>query len=178
MRNIGSALTKLNNGEVLIELAKKSGLWTSEVHNQVWERPRFKQNLGDLVPAALSNEFALWTSEFGRLCELLGHLTAHRDTLKISAKTARATARSRIRKDATALPQDADTAPKPVKPKTASEINDLAEEDPGVLDSDKALNIIEMLISIVAASKEATQMYLSTISRELAFRETQAKQRF
>jgi len=45
-------------------------------------------------------------------------------------------------------------------------------------DADKALNSVEVLISIVSASKEATTMYLQTISREIAFRETQAKSRF
>ena len=47
-----------------------------------------------------------------------------------------------------------------------------------MIEADKKLNAVEMFISIVSATKEATAMYISTISREISFKETQAKSRF
>lgn len=190
VKTVASGLNHLANGRDLVELAQRSGMWTTELQSQNWERPRFPRNLGNLGPIELSDNFALWTSEFGRLAELLGHLNAHHDSLKVQAKAARAGARGRLRRkiiaeieaeEVAALAAESSGKKKVVKkPKTvtASAINDEAEEDPAVETADAALNSLETLISIVSSAKEATTMYIQTISREMSYRETQAKQRF
>lgn len=190
VKTIASGLSHLANGRDLVDLAKRSGMWTTELQSQEWERPRFPKELGRLGPVELSDNFALWTSEFGRLAELLGHLNAHHDSLKVQAKAARAAARGRLRRKILAEIEEEESATlaaevagkkKAVKkPKTitASAINDEAEEDPAVGNADAALNSLETLISIASSAKEATTMYIQTLSREMSYRETQAKQRF
>jgi hypothetical protein len=169
VKNVAATLSRLPNGRELVNLAARSGLWTTELHALQFTRPPFVNNLGNLTPPELSNTFAAWTSEFGRICELMGHLSAHREALKVQAKSARASARAHIRREFAAISEG--------KAPTSAAVTDAAEEDPSVLEADKALNGVEMIIAIVGATKESTQAYLGTISREIAFRETQVKSR-
>ena len=90
-----------------------------------------------LGPPALSDEQGWWTSEFGRIAELHGLLVGQQKVLSLDSKKSRAAARSRLRKKAVEAE---------VK-MTATELNDLAEDDPTVRDSDERAVIVEMLTS-------------------------------
>jgi hypothetical protein len=166
IRSLTAALARLPTGTDAVELSKKLGLWTTTAHMEVPERPKFKVNLSELTPDQISNEAGLWTGEFGRITELAGALIGQREQIKIRARKARAEARSRARATSTAT-----------KAPTAAAINDLAEEDPSVIDQEERLALVETLLAATSAAKEITQQYLATLSREIAFRDAQLKGR-
>ena len=58
-----------------------------------------------------------------------------------------------------------------------SQLNDLAEEDPAVLDIVEQQEIIAIMYAQAIAAKEVTLQYLNTISREISFRDSQMKAR-
>ena len=55
--------------------------------------------------------------------------------------------------------------------------NDQADEDPAVIDCIEQQGLLSVLAAHSKAAKEVTQQYLTTISREIAFRDAQMKAR-
>lgn len=173
VRNLTAALERTPNGVDAVALATKMGIWTAEAHNNVIARPAYPRNVAELDADSLSNLLSNWTSEFGRIAELLGALNGQLAQLKIRAKGSRAAARSRIRKSYLG---DID-AGKNVKLPTSTALNDEAEEDPAVIDIDERLALVELLLAHTSAAKESTGQYLASISREIAYRDAQMKAR-
>lgn len=160
-----SIIEKTSTGLSSIDIAKKLGIWTPSLHAISDERPTFTKELSTLTPTQLSNTYGLWTAEFGRLMELIGVISGQEQLIKVQLKSALASARSRIR----------NAKPASDKTYTLSQLNDLAEEDETVLSYQQDLAIINMLLAYLSASKEATSQYISSISREIAWRDAQIK---
>ena len=173
LMSFGQAMERLPQGRAAVDLARKMGLWTTISHREVAERKRFPSKLSDMGPNELSDEHAHWAADFGRLVELAGALNAQMQYLKLTSKRARAAARSRVRRERLEAPEG---QPAPKQP-TVAELNDLAEEDPAVMDVDAQIAMVEMLLAHVNATREATTQYLASLSREISFRDAQMKAR-
>jgi hypothetical protein len=167
IKTLDQTLARTRNGAAAVELAKRLGIWTTEAHANPRLRPRFPEALSELTPAQLSDLYGHWTGEFGRILELLGAVSAQESLLRIQLKGAQAAARARIRR---AQPADA-------KPLAIAALNDQADEDPVVLDLVEQTALLAVLSAHASAARDATTQYLSTISREIAFRDAQLKAR-
>lgn len=167
VRSLTHALERTPNGNDVMALATKLGLWSPEMHAGDVTRPAFPKQFSTYGPDELSNLLAQWSSEYGRLLELMGLLNGQKEQLKIKGKSLRASARSRIRKE----------HPKDERPLSSTALNDAAEDDPGVLENDERLTLVEVLLASTSAAREATAQYIASISREIAYRDAQMKAR-
>jgi hypothetical protein len=152
-----------DDARALIGVAGRLGAWSPALHTDAVRRP-MRHRLSELGPDELSCELGWWSSEYGRLCEVSGVLTAQSERLRLEARTARAQARNRIRTATT-------------KTLSATAVNDQAEDDPVVLDADRRLCDTDALRHTVEAARDATDRYLSSLSREIAFRDAQMRAR-
>ena len=165
VKSINQLFARTKNGSAAIELATKLGIWTSSVHLSPTERPAFVKELSGLTPAQLSDAYGRWTAEFGRILELSGAIAGQEAILKIQIKSALASVRSRIRKE----------APATAKPYTATQLADLADEDPAIIDLYEQSALLAVTSAHISASKEATAQYIASLSREIAWRDAQIK---
>lgn len=147
-------------------MLKKLGLWSERSHNAIDERRSFIRNLAEIGPDQLADEHAYWTSEAGRISELHGFLVAQKVRTDFDTKIAQAQARTQVRKNNASK---TDAAGKPVK-MTAAEINDEAEMLQVLRDARERAILVESTLASMAATKEATLLYLNTISREITRR--------
>lgn len=145
---------------------KKLGLWSSRVHDSVDERRPFQRNIASVAPDTLADEQAYWTSEAGRISELHGFLMGQKVKSDLELRVATAKARSQVRQQ-NATKTDANG--KAIK-LTTGEVNDLAEAQQVLIDAREATVLVESTLAAVAATKEATLLYLNTISREITRR--------
>jgi hypothetical protein len=169
IRNLTEVLQATPNGTAIAELGRRLGLWTRAAQDGGNERRAFTANLGHLDAEPLSDEYGYWTSEFGRITELHSLLTGQKTQLAEKGKRLRASARTRLRQDQRTRPEE--------KPYSEAALKDMAEDDAGVLTNDRMQVVVETLLSMTAGAKEATQQYLATISREIAYRDAQMKAR-
>lgn len=148
------------------DMLRRLGLWTTRSHASIDERRPFLRNLAEAGPDQLADEHAYWTSEAGRITELHGFLVAQKVKSDLELKLAAAKARTTIRRQ-----NQNRTGPdgKPVK-MTAAEVNDQAEGQQVLIDAREASAIIETTLASLAATKEATLLYLNTLSREITRR--------
>ena len=160
-------LARTPNGESVAQLAEKLGLLTKGRWRGNSERRAFVTDISKLSPAKLSDEQSYWAGEYGRIVELLGLLQGQEKTLTLKSKSARSAARSRIRRDAEAAGNKV----------TATSVNDEADDDPAVVDIEEQMSVVSVLLATAGAAKEATTMYLSTLSREISFRCAQMEAR-
>lgn len=167
IKSLAQALGRTKNGEAAVELARRLGLWTQQAHAETQVRRQFEKKLSELTPGQLSDLYAYWTGEFGRILELCGAISGQEDLLKIQLRGAQAAARARLRR----------AVPEGQKALTSTQLADQAEEDSTVIDLQDQMGLIAVLKAHANAGKEATQQYLATISREIAFRDAQMKAR-
>lgn len=167
LRSLNQALSRTKNGTAAVDLATKLGLWSAGAHANVQVRPNFRRDLSTLSHGQITDLYAEWTAEFGRITELCSAIAGQEALLKIQMKSAVAAARSRIRR---AQPADA-------KPLSSQTLADMADEDSSVVDLLEQTGLIAVLAAHAEGAKEATQQYLSSISREIAFRDAQMKAR-
>lgn len=168
VRTLDQALGRTRNGTDAVKLADRLGLWTSQVHSRANSRPEFPSRISELTPPQLSDLFSTWTAEYGRILELCGVLAGQESLLKLQLKSAQASARARIRRNAT----------EGEKTKlTSTALSDAADEDPAVVDIAEQQALLIVLTAHAGAAREATQQFLTTISREIAFRDAQLKAR-
>jgi len=167
VKTLDQALSRTRNGVAAVELAKRMGIWTESAHQHPKVRPPFPAQMSDLALSQLSDLYAQWTGEFGRVVELCGVVAGQDALLKIQLKTCVASARARILRG---RPADA-------KPLSAQNLSDQSEEDPAVKDLLEQTGLIAVLKAHTDAAREATAQYLVTISREIAFRDAQMKAR-
>jgi len=167
VKSLNQALSRTRNGTAAVELANRLGLWTESAHQKRRERGAFPERLSELAPSQISDLYALWTAEFGRILELRGAITGQEGLLRIQLKSAQAAARARLRR---ALPAE-EKAP------SATSLNDQVEEDPVIIDLVEQLGLLSVLAAHADAAKDATEQYLATISREISFRDAQMKAR-
>ena len=166
VKTLDQALARTRTGVDAVKLAERLGLWSTTAHGRANQRPDFPTRISELTPAQLSDQFAIWTAEFGRITELTGVLSGQESMLKLHLKAAQAAARARIRRAAAEGEKF-----------TATALSDAADEDPAVADLIDQQGLLVVLTAHASAAKEATQQYLTTISREIAFRDAQLKAR-
>lgn len=171
LSSFSQAMERLPQGRAAVELARRLGAWTASVHQDVPPRRAFKPKLSDLSMSQLSDEHGFWAADYGRLVELAGALNAQLVYLKLASKQARSAARARARRQR----NEAAEGQAKQKAPTVAELNDLADEDPSVVDVDAQVALVEMLLAHVSASREATMQYLTSLSREISFRDSQLK---
>jgi hypothetical protein len=167
VRNLSQVLARTPNGEAVAALGERLGLLTTGITKGTKQRREFVGDISQLAPARLSAEQSYWAGEFGRVVELVGLLQGQEKYLALKSKAAKSTARSRIRRDAESLGNKM----------TATALSDEAEDDPAVRDVEEQMALISVLLSSAMAAKEATTMYLSSISREISFRCAQIEAR-
>lgn len=147
-------------------MLRKLGLWTSVAHNTVDERRPFQKNLASIGPDSLADEHAYWTSEAGRVSELHGFLMAQKVRTDLEVRIATSKARAQVRQNHVGK---VDASGKAVK-LTTTEVNDLAEAQQVLADARENAVLVESTLAAVAATKEATLLYLNTLSREITRR--------
>ena len=106
-------------------------------------------------------------SDAGRVAELVGLLVGLEATTKMRSRAARASARSKVRRE---WSKD-DKAP------TKTELDDRAEEDPVVIGLDEQLGVVQQLLAQASAVREADQLYKEAVSREISYRSAQMQAR-
>lgn len=161
LRSVHQVLERTPLGEGIAELAERIGLVTEQIHRSSVVRKKFQANVSKLSAPQLSDEQSYWASEYGRIVELLGILQGQEKYLGLKSKAARAAARARLRRNA---------EEEPAAKTTSAQINDAAEEDPVVRELDERAAIVGILLASATAAKEATTIYLQTLSREITFR--------
>jgi len=161
LRSVHQVLERTPLGEDIAELAERIGLVTEGVHRSSVVRRKFHTNISKLSPPQLSDEQSYWASEYGRIVELIGILQGQEKYLNLKAKAARAAARARLRRNS----EEAQGGKV-----TSSQIADAAEEDPVVRELDERSSIVGILLASASAAKDATTIYLQTLSREITFR--------
>jgi hypothetical protein len=167
VKSLNQALARTRNGTAAVELANRLGLWTEPVHQRRQERPAFPATLSDLTPSQISDLYAAWTAEFGRILELRGAIEGQEGLLRIQLKSAQASARARLRR----------AVAEGEKSPSKDTLNDQVDEDPVVIDLVEQLGLLAVLAAHADAAKDATTQYLATISREISFRDAQMKAR-
>lgn len=160
LSTLSQVLARTPNGSELVKLAEHLGLITEGTIGTKNSRRAFKTNVSGLSEQALSDEQGWWTGEMGRLVEMVGILQGQEKVLTLESKSARAKARGRVRAKAKS---DGEKM-------TAGQVSDDAEEDPLVLETDEKAELILLLLASAQAAKEATAVYLASISREITFR--------
>jgi hypothetical protein len=165
IRTLDQAMARTRNGAAAIELSTKLGLWTSSAHAATQVRAPFPFQLSELTPGQLSDLYARWTAEFGRVAELLGAINGQEQLLKIQLKSAQAAARARIRRA------------NPDIKYTQGQLADLSDEEQSVIDLVEQQGLLGVLSAQASAAKEVNLQYLNTISREISFRDAQLKAR-
>jgi hypothetical protein len=160
------ALDRVPQGSAAYELAKRLGL-AAPSHARPHERPAFPRSVSDLSNDQLSDLHALWVSEAGRIHELVGGLNGQKQLLELQCKVARASTRSRLRRE----------WPEGTKAPTATELNDRAEEDEAVIDLGEKLAYVELLLAHSKGALDATTKYLDGLNREIVLRTAQMKAR-
>jgi hypothetical protein len=162
-----AALSRLPGGAEAVRLMARLGLWTTSAHAKPGERQPFPSRFSTLGPDELSDLSARVTSDAGRVIELVGILAGIDAQLRIRAKASRAGARSRARRN-----WPADT-----KAPTRGELDDMAEEDPAVVEVDEHIALVTMLLASAKATAEANMLFKESISREITYRTTQMQAR-
>jgi hypothetical protein len=165
VRTVKESLARLPSGVELIELAARLGLWTEAAHTAQPPRKVFPTRFSTLGPDELSDLYAEWVSDAGRLAELCSSLSGVRDRLNLQLKAERARARVRVR----------DAAPDTKW--TAVALDDAASSDQSVRDSEAALEMVTVLLATAEGAREATGIYLTGISREITYRTEQMRAR-
>lgn len=161
---INSIINPSSNSGALFHMAKSMGLWSDSMHSSPAEKPTFIKDLSKLSPSQLSDLYGGWTYEFGRIVEICGVLNGQDGLLKIQLKSALASARARIRKSNVSD-----------KSLTVSLLNDLAEEDPNVIDISNKLSNITIMLAQANSAKEIAAQFLASLSREISWRDAQIK---
>lgn len=167
VKNVEQAIGRMKNGLAAVEAAKRMGIWTEAAHANPGMRATFPRSLSELSPTQLSDLYAAWTADFGRIIEMCGAISAQEGLLKIQLKSAQASARARIRRG----------QPEGARPLTQGALDDMIDSDAAVVDIVEQQAVLAVLAGHALAAKEATAQYLTTLSREISFRDAQMKAR-
>lgn len=177
MRSLPGMLEKLPHGIDARNLAAKLGVWTPGLHPTAAaeQRPLTPAKWSEMSDATLSDWNGYWNSEVHRTTELLGLIDGQKDMLTLQSKATRAAARSRVRREQERKEEEAArNADAPKAPKlTATQVNDLSEEDPAVIEIDQQLAMLAVIVASVKAYKEAAVTMTAGLSREISFRQAQ-----
>lgn len=165
IRSVRDSVARLPSGAELVQLAGRLGLWTDAAHNSPQPRKVFPGQFSTLGPDELSDLYAAWVSDAGRLAELCSMLSGHRDRISLQLKAERARARARVRQV------------NPDTKYTGAAIDDVIAADQTVRDLEQAFELVTVLLAAADGAKEATSVYLTGISREITYRTEQMRAR-
>lgn len=165
LQSTADSLSRLPSGDELTKLASRLGLWTEDSHRKPPVRRPFPGSFSQLGPDQLSDLYAAWISDAGRLSELCSVLSGHRDRLTIQLKSERSRSRSRARRA------------NPEVKMTSAQLDDEAADDVTVRDLETSFELVIMLLAAAEGAKEATGVYLAGISREITYRTEQMRAR-
>lgn len=175
------------SGRDMWTLAKALGIVTADLSGS---HERFRPDISALGAHQLSDEQSKWTSEYGRIAQVAGLLNSQEKHLVLELNRARADARRRARTTARQTAEaahavemeeaQADGRKPPVfkyKDPTIAELNDLAADDPAVVDIETRMTSVQMMLALVQATRDAVEKYLNAVSREITWRSEQLKAR-
>lgn len=168
-------LQRLPQGTSARELARRLGLWSVTMHEQVLSRRAiFPSEFSRLSEQDLSDTNAYWLSEVFRATEIVGLLEGQRIMLTMESKSKRASTRARIRRahrDAqVAAAENGKTVP---KDPSSTQLADEVEEDQNVQDQDATLAMLAVVLESAKAYKDGCLAATAGISREISFRQAQ-----
>ena len=158
--SLQQVLKRTPNGEALGRLSERLGLITGGVLQGSVARKPFVANISSLGENQLSDALSYWGAEQGRVISIIGLLQAEEKVLAMKAKEARSRIKNVIRAEA----RENETK------FTETEVKDKAEEHAEILGLEERSQVVEMMLAVSLASKEATTGYLTVISREISFR--------
>jgi hypothetical protein len=165
IRSVRDSVARIPSGAELLQLATRLGLWTEAAHTNPPARKLFPGQFSTLGADELSDLYAAWISDAGRLAELCSILSGHRDRLSLQIKAERARARSRVR------------LAHPEVKYSAAALDDAVAAEQGLRDLEDAFELVTMLLAAAEGAKEATTVYLTGISREITYRTEQMRSR-
>lgn len=169
IRTLSDLLDQMPTGRAASALAERLGIWSAESHKAPkGDRKGFPKDFASMGDDDISTANSYWISESGRATELVGMLEGQKVMLSLGLKQAKASARSRVRRAWDKPGEDG----KPRK-YTAGQVDDEAESDPGVLDNELKLALLEQTLASARAYKEACLAVVAGISREISFRQAQ-----
>lgn len=172
-RTTAELLSRLPDGTAVANAMRALGMWTADAHTRPGQRKQFRRDLSSMSGQALADEQAYWSSEAGRIGELHGLLVGQKIQAQMMEKLEQSKARVRVRSKHQEEQKD---EPKPSKI-TAGEVNDRAEEDPSLQKARETAAMVEKFLASLEATKEATLLYLNTLSREITRRGDEMKSR-
>ena len=164
IRTFDALLARLPEGPGGRTLAAAIGAWTATAHTTGADFA-YPAAFSTLADDALSDLYARWVSQLGRITELVGLLEGQKVLANLTTRQSRAASRVRHRRQ---LGDDG----KPLK-YTQGALTDLAEEDPVVLDAEQAALAVDVASASAKAYKEACTGVVTAITREISFRQAQ-----
>lgn len=167
VRSQREAIDRMPSGVDFVAVLRRLGLWTSQLHRQVCDRPPFPSSLAELSDDEVSDLSAYWTAELGRTVELVGLIKSQMVQMRVRGSRVRATVRSRLRTAHTEQAAAGEGRPKEL---SATALNQLADDDPDMLTHLEQAGYLEMLLAQADAVREATASYVATVSREITLR--------
>lgn len=168
--DIGSlreALKRLPDGVEAVKMMDRLGIFSTAAHRNPGTRQPFPKQFHEHSPDQLSDLSAQVISDAGRIFELVGILNGLEAKLKIKSRALRARARAKARRD-----WSGDR-----KAPTKAELDDLAEEDPSVIEVDEQMALLALLLASANAAKESSILYKEGVSREITYRGAQLNAR-
>jgi hypothetical protein len=178
--SVPNGLERVPQGRDVYELGIRLGLIT-EGYRTPSPRPVFPSDFPD-NPVQLGTMLATWTAEAGKLTEYVGVLSGLSKLTAMEERAARARARGRIRREQQqsllALQDEANAAAQidgkkavvvRAKALTKSDLDDMSEEDPDVLEVLERAMLIELLLASAKAALDATKgLYVEAIYKKIS----------
>lgn len=156
------AILQRSDGDWIVMLLRRLGFWVNETKDRTrTERPfptSWRENRAGQVE--LGDELAYWSSEYGRVCSLLGALDAERSRLKSELAMLKARIGDQIWGS---VPEN---DKKPAKWLLDQQI--LSHRD--VREQQKRVNLVETAYRALVGAKEACGSYRDAVSREITRR--------
>lgn len=162
MRNVEEILAR-TGGESIIILLRRLGFWVGADNKvgSVVSFPRKFSNLTETGDNSIGDLLAYWTSEYGRVSEMLGALSSERIRLKTALSQARSYATRKIHQQAKAAEE---------KAPGVRLLEALIAEDDAVQDVTARLSLIEQTIGSLNEIRNAIGAYREAVSREITRR--------
>lgn len=165
--SILDAFRKIPEGEAVLRLAKRLGITTDA---ETVPAQKFRTRYSNLSDDQLSDLMAQVSARGAALADLVGLVGSMQIRMKARAKAVRAAARTAARDNWAEENPEA-------KKLTATELNDLVEQDPLVLEHETQQSVVEMLYGMLQGTKEGHLLMRDGISREIALRTSKMKNR-
>ena len=173
LRNLTQVLSRLPQGSAALALMQRLGLWSQRLHENASSPTGSLSNISTWSDEQLSDKYGALLSELHRTTELVGLLEGQKQLLTLSGKSARASARSRLRRAHEALMVD----DLKLKALSVGALGDEAEAAEAVQEVDLLVGTLGVVMESAKAYKEACTTTTAGLSREISFRQAQLSAR-